>query len=276
MERKFPLLILLALIVMHTGCHMTTQSYNYGKILDPGDSKFTFGCGGTVRNELDQSFDSWDYDEDKKTDYKDRYLNNSIVWWRQSLAFRLGIHDKLPFSNGFDFGFHLEGTYYRDDIDRSSIYYYEEDESSMFSDIPPILELDVRMGLPSGNTNKFSYNHAIGVGWTVGSWKDNGWFFDYSGGFEFKKIIPYYSIRALWTPTNVVETSSDIFDDDYFTTHDRNFAVRLVGGCALRIRKIPVIPDYLIPEVSLVGPEFSKKNNLGFSFHLGFQWVGGL
>lgn len=276
MSSIFRFLFLLCMVAIFTGCHMTAQSYNYGKILDPGDSKFTFGCGGTVRNELNQSFSTWDYEEDEKIDYSDRYQNNSIVWWRQALAFRLGIHDKIPFTNGFDIGFHLEGTYYRDEIDRNSDYYWEEDEKSMFSDILPMLDIDIRMGLPSAYTNRFNYNHMIGVGWTVGSWKDNGWFIDYAGGFEFKSVIPYYSLRALWAPTNVIEDNDNIFDDDYFTSHNRHFAVRGVVGCALRIKKIPVIPDYIIPEMSLVGPNFSMKNDLGFSFQLGFQWVGGL
>lgn len=272
MKKSISILFLLIIVLMFSGCHMTAQSYNYGKILDPGDSKFTFGCGGTVRNELNQDYDSYYYEEEDSLE--SRYLNNSIVWWRQAMAFRLGIHDKIPFTNGFDIGFHLEGTYYRDVVDNQ--YYSNEDEKNMFSDIPPILELDVRMGLPSAYTNTFSYDQSVGIGWVVGTWKDNGWFLEYAGGFELKKIIPYYSLRAMLTPTSALDGGSNIFDDDYFTTHDRHFAFRIVAGCGLKIRKIPVIPDIIIPEISLVGPKFTEKNELGFSFQLGFQWVGGM
>ncbi len=249
-------------------CNFTSQSYNHGKLLNPGDAMATIGAGGYFRHK-DEGLHYYQ-DPYEKADSSAKH------WWSLCIGYRLGVHDKVPFGNGIEFGFQVEGAM------RVSTYRYLSGDYVIFEsrelefDMPPALEFDVRMGFNSITLKKSIYHHNCSIGWIVGYWVDNGWFAGYAGGWEFKKIMPYGNIRFLLTATDAIESDISVGSDNFFTTHDQRLNVRLAGGMAWRIKKMPILPDYISPEVSFIFPEFSYKSEIGFTYHIGFRWTNGL
>lgn len=269
-----PFLILISIYpLVMTNCIFTTQSYNHGKLLNPGDAMATIGAGGYFRNK----------DEDLHY-YQGPYeIPDSSIkhWWSFCIGYRLGIHDKAPFGNGIEIGFQIEGgmrinTYYDAWFDEHGNYHIFDSTRSPELDMPPSLEFDVRMGFNSITLNKSIYHHNCSLGWIVGYWVDNGWFAGYAGGWEFKKVMPYVNARLLLTATDAIESDISVGSDNFFTTHDQQLSVRLSGGIAWRLKKMVILPDYISPEVSFIFPDFSHKSEIGFTYHIGFRWTNGL
>ncbi len=192
-----------------------------------------------------------------------------------SYQYRLGVHEKYPFGKGLEIGIHFESSFCfyeeRNPFD-------EEDEVTLnfYSDLPPLIEFDIRMGLKPMIFKKSIYNHNITIGWTIGTWVDNGWYLEYGCGWEYEKFIPYTSIRAEICATDLINSTKNLGNDDYFKYRDQTLMFRNVIGCAFRVGKIGnagIIPDYIVPELSLCYPQFSKEQKIGFTYHLGFRWT---
>ncbi len=260
--------MILSLAFFSTGC-FTTQSFNHGKLADPGDAIFTLAAGSFHRDAHVYKDEGWN---DSTGEYVDYYDTTAFNWLSISLGYRLGVHEKYPFGGGLEIGIMTEGSFFFvkkwDDKQRDSTY-------SPSSDKPLAIEFDVRMGFPSKLLSKCIYNHNVCLGWDLGLWVDNGWFIEYAGGWEFEKIIPYTSMRFFITATDISKTKYDPGDKKFFNEHNRSYNIRNVVGCSLRLKKIPVIPDIIAPEVSVIYPDFSFANKVGFTYHLGFRWMTG-
>lgn len=238
-------------IINFSGCNFSTQSYNFGKLLNPGEGITTFGFGFRPMHEEESDY----YD-----DFFDEYYDTvEVNKFSTCVDFRLGLLSKPPFGGGLEFGLNIEYP------------------GQFSSDIgPPVADFDLRMGIKSHTLKKCIYHHNIGIGWTVGCWIDNGWFAEYAAGMEFTKVMPYVNMRFMINATDITETDNDPFDSEFFTEHKVNFNIRNCIGIAIPIKKLPVLPDYISPELSIVYPNYSILRNFGFTFHIGFRWKNGI
>jgi hypothetical protein len=214
------------------------------------------------------------------------YDTLSLGWLSMCFDYRLGVLDRHPFGQGVEIGFHLEQSL-RSMHDTFYVYTsandppYEPVDSSAvvdrypIADSPPVLELNGRVGLPDAVLGDGLYHHNIELGWIVGGWVDNGWFAGYCAGWEREHIMPYGGARVVLTPTDVLNRSSSPGDGDFFTEHDRSWHVRLTAGMAVSIPRLPVLPDYVSPEISVYAPNHSKCSPIGFAWNVGLRWVNG-
>ncbi len=249
-----------ALSLLLASCNFTTQSYNMGKLLNPGESISTLGVGRqpwyTVTDSSYEAFvDSGNglYDAGQRSV---KLRKPAPQEWSYCYDYRLGILDKYPFGKGLEFGFHLEAPVPTDG------------GGSL------LLEVDLRSGLPPAVTKNAVFHHDIGLGWTVGMWVDNGWFAEYAAGLEYKHLIPYANIRVLCTPTDVTGENFN-FAGDILTTHSQWWNIRQCLGCAIKIPRLPVLPDYVVPEVTLGYPNYNRLQPVGFTYHIGLRWLNG-
>ncbi len=260
-----PLLFCTATVLfsLFSGCYYTAQSYNHGKLLDPGNSMFTLGIGRTFQKTKIEKY-NYDYSYNYDSTYNPYTTTYEQQLWKNiALNYRLGITDVHPFGGGIEMGLHYEGSFFRDT--------YGFDVRTF-----PALDLDLRLGFKDIPSAKALYQHNLELGWTTGLWLDNGFFLGYAGGLEFEKVMPYAGIRAIIMPTNLLEHDDWPGDDDFFVKHDQKFNLRLTTGVALKLRKIKVLPDYISPEFTLTGPNGSEYEPVNGNFHVGFRWTNGL
>ncbi len=260
----------LSLALLSMGCY-TTQSFNHGKLADPGDAVFTLAAGSFHRDANAMVFSDGVWD-DSTSEWIEYYDTVAFNWLSISLGYRLGVHEKYPFGGGLEIGVMVEGSFfftkYWDSWENDSV-------TSVSSDIPPAIEFDLRMGFKPIPLRKGTYNHNVSLGWDVGAWVDNGWFIEYAGGWEFAKYIPYIGMRFFMTATDVSKLNYGTESKKFFNEHHRSYNIRNVAGCSLRFKKIPVLPDIIAPEVSVIYPDFSFANKIGFTYHIGFRWMSG-
>lgn len=260
--KRFPLLFLLLFTFLFTGCYYTAQSYNHGKLLDPGNSMFTFGAGASFQSSLIYQNGPYDYSYDYDPDYYyiDTLVQEKKLWRNIALNYQLGVHDRYPFGGGLEVGLLWEFSYYKD--------FY-----GTASDVLPALDFNVRCGFRDVVLPGALFQHNVEIGWTTGMWVDNGMFLGYAAGWEFQKIIPYVGLRAIYMPTNLLEHEEWIGE---FENHDQKFNLRGALGASVKLKKMPFFPDYITPELTLVGPNASVIDDFNATFHVGFRWTNGL
>lgn len=250
-------ILLFTLIMVMGGCFSSTQSYNNGKLLDPGDAKVILGYGGFKK--LSDNYIYNDSVEIKKS---------NKTYCEKVFSYRLGLHDKYPFGEGLEFGLLFQST---------NKFFMSWDK------LPYILEFDLRGGLPDIVKNKYIYHHNVDIGWIVGKWVDCGFFAGYSGGFHFRKVAPYAGIRIFATPTNIDLWGSEYTEDGagafkkIFVKKKKKFGMRGSLGCALKLPRKRILPDKITPEIVLFYPRFFDiKKKKVMTVHIGFTWSTGL
>lgn len=231
MIKIFKYFLLLSLI-LGCSCFYSLQSFNHGKLLSPGQTKSTIGFGY-------RQVEFENYTEEKDT-----------LLRFYGYDYKLGLLHKYPFGKGMECGFHVEFP-----------VQYEW----------PLIEFDLRFGLPEKQVGPFLLHHNVSVGWVAGRWIDNGWYLEYAIGLERSEITPYFSCRALLMPTN-----ADLFDSDTLKIiHNRKFVSRAALGCSFTLPRVFLMPDLIIPEFSLAAPDRLSSQNYSFGFHIGFGWLNG-
>jgi hypothetical protein len=263
-------LALLLIALLQTGCFFTSQSYNHGKLLNPGESLFSYGTGiKSFTSMKEQSIDSAGISI---------YSNDSTIykWVTLCIDYRLGFLEKYPFGKGIELGFHIEEMLrsYKEKYD----WGYSNEERKQMDGYPPIVEVSARLGIKDITAKRSIYHHNIGLGWIIGLWIDNGWLIEYACGFEFEKTIPYLSIRGFLSPTNSFDSKRASFiESNSYWKHDRKANIRTTCGISLKLpERIPVIPDFISPECSLIFPNNSIGNRTGYSFSIGLRWLNGI
>jgi hypothetical protein len=253
--------VLLALFV--AGCNFTSQSYNYGKLLDPGATLVTVGAGSRKFYAV-----RW---QDTLQDSVMSYRKDTTIHSRLSLCldYRLGVLRKLPFGQGLEVGFHLEGP----------VQYNPTDSIAKTGEYlgPMALELDCRLGIKDFSLGKGIFHHNVAVGWTIGEWIDNGWYAEYAAGWEYQWLTPYVDFRAELLATD--PTSDDSLTESYtpFKYEKRSWTTRTAAGVAIRLPHISfLLPDYVSPEVSFICPHYSGISQYGITYHIGLRWLNGI
>jgi hypothetical protein len=267
------------------GCYYTTQSYNYGKLLNPGEGQWTTGFGG-IRTESRME-DKFFYDS--LGHQHSIYFPRNFV--TMAIDYRLGFSDIKPLGGGLEIGVHVEDGFtkvqeqYRTSMSttdsvgvRSTSVTIDTIAKPTLAVMgPPTVELAVRAGLPQRPLGSSTYYHNIDVGWIVGGWVDNGWFAGYSGGAEFRHLFPYAGVRLTLAPTNIIRENQDLAGNTkFFTEHHQKLSARTTLGCALKLRPLRFLPDMVIPEMVIIGPNFDSRHEVGITAHVGFRWINGL
>jgi hypothetical protein len=180
-----------------------------------------------------------------------------------ALDYRLGVLAQRPFGKGLEIGFLFEFPI------------SEEGESWRAL----LLQYDARLGLPMVPLTKSIYHHNIDIGWVVGEWVDNGWFLEYAGGFEKGNVTPYCNVRITRTATDVMfkaihDYSYGFGSEKFLTYHNKGWNLRTCAGASLKLSRLPVLPDFIVPEVTFFYPNGSLKT-AGFSWHIGARWLNG-
>ncbi len=289
------------------GCLITTQSFNHGKLLNPGERIMTSGFGWrySSRYLLQQTGDS-EIDSTGAQIFETFRDSTRVGWLTYTYDYRVGVLRKYPFGRGLETGFHMEMGFrmnrrkdingYYEYLDRQchdTVYVKGNDtvsyqtcsvsEKFVPTDTvttkepefygPPVLEIDTRFGLPDITMRKSIFHHNVNVGWIVGYWVDNGWFAGYAAGWEFTHFIPYLSTRLFLSATDALDES---INTNFFTKHERTWGGRLSGGVSCRLpSNFSVIPEFITPELSLTFPNYSTGQRVGFNASLGIRWMLG-
>ena len=249
----------ITVILLAPGCLITTQSFNHGRLLNPGERLLTHGIGGRRSSPAmphEERYDSAGTTTTRRVGDSTRYN-----WGTYTFDYRVGILRKYPFGKGLETGFHCEVALRGNPANNVEAYG------------PPVLEFDTRFGLPELTLGKGIYHHNVNAGWIVGYWVDNGWFAGYAAGWEFDRFIPYASSRLLLTAT-------DAFDqpimDDFFKKHHRSWVGRLNFGVTCKLPyNFSVLPDMLSPEISFTFPNYATGQEVGVNAAIGIRWMLG-
>jgi hypothetical protein len=179
---------------------------------------------------------------------------SSIRAISESLGYRLGIHGPMGPFPGLELGVHLEAP-----------------------TNPVTGEFDLKLGLPV--PEGLPWRHALSAGWGIGAWADNSWFLEYAVSRAFGPYGVYFNYRG----TRLATQYADMADPEKASRFSR--AQRLIHQAALgfewRLPDIPVVPDFLSPQVILTYPlapagtrpipEFVLDDR-GWGFNLGLGW----
>lgn len=254
--------ILFVIVCLFAGCNFTTQSYNYGKLLDPGASMVTVGVGARQFYKVKWS-DSVAGSTIVNRNDTTVYTGPSLCW-----DYRLGVLRKLPFGQGLEIGFHLEGP----------IQFTPTDSMGKQGEYmgPAALELDARMGLKDVNVGKGIFHHNVCLGWTIGAWIDNGWYAEYAAGWEYKWLTPYVDLRAELLATD--PTSDDSLFESYtpFLHEKRSWTTRTAAGVSIKLPHLFFLfPSFISPELSFICPHYSGMSQYGLTYHVGLRWLNG-
>jgi hypothetical protein len=235
------------------GCFFTTQSFNSGKILVPGVTRF--GAGFGRRSFV---FREWDYDY--YTGYGS-YHYEEQTYMTYNLNYRLGVLKKYPFGGGLELGWMFEAPVA---LERSGA---------------ASLECDSRFGFKAFRLGKGVFHHNMAAGWLIGQWVDNSWYLEYAAGYEIKTTILYAGYRGILAGTDFISKDGDPFEyvDDglgfgRFRPSSRSWNNRMILGLRWYTGEVLFIPDYFIPEISVIFPEYHIEKDFAVNFSLGMQW----
>lgn len=277
MCKLVPYFLPLLMLFLLPGCYIGTHSFNNGKLLNPGERLITAGVGWKYsarffKRERDTLITIPRYGSDPLfRDSSMKYYDQTrFGWCNFSIDYRIGVLRKYPFGKGLETGFHLEGAFRG-----NQHHYYGTKKTDPEFLCPPLLEIDTRLGFSDVTFKKAIYHHNVSLGWTIGQWIDNGWFFGYTAGLEVERVIFYGSFRYFITATDKLDEDVAL-KGNYFKDHMRKQGIRLSCGSSLKIpANSSVVPEYITPEFSLIFPNFNRVQPAGFSFSLGLSWLPG-
>jgi hypothetical protein len=256
-EKKLMPIGIIAYLFLFTGCNFTSQSYNHGKLLNPGETLTSIGVGAREYYKIEQ--------KDAPTSISNKTDTVKYQWLSLCLDYRLGVLRKYPFGKGMEIGFHLEGPTQYATTKYGSLYLG-----------PPILEFDGRLGFNDFVLGKGLFHHNMALGWTIGAWIDNGWYAEYAAGWEYKWLIPYANFRAELLATD--PSTADSLTESYtpFKYQNRSWTTRTALGVSIRIPQMRFLPDYISPEISTIYPHYSSVSHYGITYHVGLRWLNGI
>jgi hypothetical protein len=260
------------------GCLYTTQHFNTGRLLEPGETAVTFGLGKAhyYREDCpDGYYGSYDGSGEvagtgtDKTVCRKAYVYDGMAPAqpgadsvrpleriredipKASLGYRLGVRKRWGPLTGIELGWNLEGP-----------------------TNPISLEFDLKAGLPM--PSRWKASHSLSAGWGVGAWVDNTWFAEYAAAREFGKSALFASYRysALATQPENLDSSSRAGHFVRFPRSAHQFSL----GWYQRVPALPVVPDYLVPEFTLTLPVYRgdlrelRPPALDLNFNVGVGW----
>jgi hypothetical protein len=238
-----------------TGCLYSTHHFNSGRLLEPGHSSVTLGAGrsATVGYGCPETGTDWQYrdssglrcvkatfvkDSNGFTAQREEFLEpgpTSTPYSNASLGYRLGIHGRWGPFTGAEIGLHLEAP-----------------------TNPVSGEFDLKLGLPVPASRP--YHHSLSAGWSIGIWADNSYFLEYAASRAWGENDLFVNYRATYLASQYADLS-DAESSRHFDSHQR-----LIHQAALGFKwtlpEIPVLPDFVAPEVGLtypLGPTESDK-----------------
>jgi hypothetical protein len=251
--KPFCLVLLILSAACIQNCNFSSHSYNFGKLLKPGNSFFITSVGNrhipkidTVRVRPITRIHDTTFSE-----------TNSLSY---ALNYRLGFAENKIFKEYIDIGFLLELPVSNDDF--------------FFSQ----LEFDIRAGLPGPQFKIGKYYHNIKLGWGLGEWVDNTLFAEYGAGFEIRHSIFYANFRFNKYATELAADSIafEMANQDIglgrINDSKAQWNGRFSAGICYHLPAIKLLPDAVIPEVSIIYPGFNRISSAGFLYHLGLYW----
>jgi hypothetical protein len=251
------------------GCLFTTHSFNHGRLLNPGETMISLGAGERLLHDVRTEFEyEYLYDtitfEESYVPVDTFYDTLSARLLTTSLDYRLGILRTIPFGRGLEYGFHFELPL----IMKKGVVYGSE---------IPVLEFGLRAGLSSFPLRRGLFHHNIEAGWSIGQWVDNGWYGGYAASWERGRIMPYLGARFILGPSSPLEQGlSAELSEGFFDYHDRTFLARVSAGTSITLPRLPVLPDILCPEVSVIFPNYTNLHPVGFGVQAGLRWLNGI
>lgn len=259
-----------------SGCLYTSQHFNSGRILEPGETSVTLGYGKAHFLEA-QCPDQYDVATRTASDppvCRSWYAGGGLdgtpgypraedsilpVAWESintpkfSLGYRLGVRKQWGPLTGIELGWTLEAP-----------------------TNPISLEFDLKVGLPSPKAWKV--DHSLSGGWGIGMWADNSWFLEYAASKTLGNQTFYlgYRYTALATQPQDLE---DSFEEWKFAHRPRDIQQASLGWF-FRLPEIAVIPDFLGPQVTVTTPMLtglsdaipSTDRDYDLNLNLGFGW----
>lgn len=232
-----------------SGCLYSTQHFNTGRLLEPGQSSATLGAG-TLRALEYGCAGGWNVypftdstgthcvvyrfegsagsngDFTQSIDTLDQERTWSIAP-KASLGYRVGVSGKWGFFTGTEIGLHLEAP-----------------------TNPVSGEFDLNLGLPVPEGKP--YHHSLSAGWGIGIWADNSWFLEYA----FSRSWGGNDMFAGYRGTYLASQISDLDDSegDRRFGSKRRFIHQADFGFKWILPDIPVVPDFIVPMAVLSYP----------------------
>jgi len=265
---------LILLLILFAKCNFTSQSYNTGKLLNPGETLVSVGIGARefysiARHDSATSYRLYSYNDSLTFYMPDSFSSKFETIRKQGyslcLDYRLGVLRTLPFGKGLEIGFHLEGPYQLNAKNVSLEYMG-----------PVLLEFDGRFGFKDNPIGEGLLHHNLGIGWTIGPWIDNGWYAEYAAGWEYQWVIPYANFRAEWLATDF--SSIDSLTESYspYNYEKRSWTTRTAIGISMRIPHWWITPDFIVPEIAVIYPHYSAVSHYGIAYHIALRWLNGI
>jgi hypothetical protein len=239
-----PAAVVLALLL--NGCLYTTHHFNSGRLLEPGHSAVTLGYGQsrTVGYGCADAPDVYDHsDSTGRYCIRDRQIYGGEVSGQgpdtsrpeakstpmsnASLGYRLGIHGRFGPFTGAEIGLHLEAP-----------------------TSPASAEFDLKLGLPL--PEGVPYRHSLSAGWGIGAWADNSWFLEYAASRAFGESDLFVNYRAGYLATQAGEITSNSAKNTF--RRNPRWIHQAAFGFRWTLPAIPVVPDFLIPQIGLTYP----------------------
>ena len=261
-----------ALLLFSESCNFTTQSYNTGKLLNPGETLVSVGIGKREFYSIKTNYSVVSYhpySDSTPFSVPDSIISRFDTTRNQGYSFcldyRLGVLRTLPFGKGVEIGFHAEGPYQMDTR-------YENAANIG----PAILEFDGRFGFKEKPIGKGLLHHNLGLGWTIGPWIDNGWYAEYAAGWEYKWLIPYANFRAELLSTKISDFDSLTESYSPYQFEKRSWTTRTALGISMHVPHWWISPDFLVPEITVIYPHYSAVSHYGVTYHIAMRWLNGI
>lgn len=241
------------------GCHVGSQSFQHGRVLDPAERMLGIGVGKRTFCDVPKA-DPDRLDNDHDSTISPITTPDSLFFAGQgySAHYRLGVLEKYPFGYGMEMRIHLE---------------YPAQLARLHG--LPYFECLANMGLrPVGSLTNNMF-HSLGIGAGAGMWVDNSWIVEYALGLEKGFMGPYVNIRGVLTGTDLSDRDLSIHNRSLLQEHNQNGFVRIAGGMMLGLPKLPLLPSHVCPEFTFsksFGATSAAWRGLG---HVGFIWRGG-
>lgn len=255
------------------GCLYTSHHFNSGRTLDPGNTAVTFGWGNLRYNEQGCDYNQGYFEQPDSNGtircHRWRYdgspaMPGDTVAPTQtetklpkfSMGYRLGVRKEWGPFTGVELGWHLEAP-----------------------TNPGSAEFDLKLGLPGSGSKRL--HHSLSGGWIVGAWSDNSFFGEYAASRSFGSGDSAHAFYGSYRFTRLATQPEDAFNEDslVFSFGSRTrFAHQATLGFHVRLPALPVLPDFLSPQVTVSSPRVPvfesvlPEDPLLVDFNLGFGW----